>query len=92
MEMSKSNGVSPKGIVLWIVFIILTVLLWYAFPYGNYGWFYFGVIPAPFAHWIFFTFVYVAFIVYIAFYYDPYRWWTEEMEEAEGRGEGRQDG
>jgi hypothetical protein len=45
--MSKSNGVSPKGIVLWIVFIILTVLLWYAFPYGNYGWFYFGVIPAP---------------------------------------------
>lgn len=89
--MSKSNGVSPKGIVLWIVFIILTVLLWYAFPYGDYGWFYFGVIPAPFAHWIFFTFVYVAFIVYMAFSYDPYRWWTEEMEEAEGRGEGRQD-
>jgi hypothetical protein len=81
MEVTKPNSFSGHKVVSVIVFLILTFFLCIPMPYGSYGFFYFGVIPAPFAHWILVTLLYVAFIIYMGFYYDPYRGWTKKLEE-----------
>lgn len=76
--MTNRSNSFKKNVILGIVSIILTSLLYLPLPYGNYGVLYFGFFPAPFAHWIFSTILYICFIVYLAFVYDPYSWLNDE--------------
>ena len=80
MNVMKDSASTGHKVLSAIIFVVLTFFLCIPLPYGNYGFFYFGVIPAPFAHWILITLLYVAFIIYLSFYYDPYRWWTQKLE------------